>query len=669
MRFTAAIILAGCVMGIRGEVMSQSLSDARSVGLGAYSPLASDSRDFSVNPAGLAGVRDWETAFSTYVTPTLADPGFVFYGLTLAKRIGDFTAAFQYSPGSLMRFVVPPTLVIGQSAYPSTNDQTIEYAEPFALGLSYRLNDQAVLALGGRNRRETVDDTRYEIVLDDTMAIPIIYQTTAEARYWSVDAALSWKPSEAVGVSLIGRNLIGSLGSELPSSIDSLRLSTDARGEAGVAVRPWRQVALAAAITSDVTGGAGAEWTPGLGLALRGGLYFDQDAAPFVNAVAVGAGWSYEFFEIGAAYLHFLDQTGRRGSTDGAGFDPSQISTIDFNPYSSDRIAISVKAMFGKIREGLARIEGVKISQAVYPASATTLAFKPIGTAQIRNVSDRPIQAKATFFVERYMDEPTATHPVTLQPGQVVEVPLTALFNDQVRRVSGQAFRDAAVAVITAADGQQDDAFQTRVLIRGKNAWDGDVLSLRYFVTPDDPAVIKYTRDVLVQSRDSLADVHGSLEQFVKARVLINTFAGRLTYVGDPRQSADHVQYPEETLALRSGDCDDMTVVFASLLTSIGVPVAFVDVIPPGRPEQGHIYLLFDTGVEPRFGSSITENPKRYVVRTGREGKGTVWVPIETTLITEGFDRAWDRGAQGYYEDVEVGLGLVKGWVRIVDVY
>jgi len=235
--------------------------------------------------------------------------------------------------------------------------------------------------------------------------------------------------------------------------------------------------------------------------------------------------------------------------------------------------------------------------------------------------------------------------------------------------VSQQSLRDATVAVIATPAGQQDDTFQTRVMIQGKNAWDGDVLSLRYFAMPDDPAVIKYTRDVLVQSRDSLADVSRALEQFVKARLLIDTFAGGLTYVADPKQTADHVQYPAETLSLRSGDCDDMTVCFASLLTSIGISVAFVDVLPPGRPEGGHIYLLFDTGVEPRFGSSVAENSKRYVVRSTREGKETVWIPLETTVIADGFREAWDRGAQEYYEDVEVGLGLLKGWVRIVDVY
>ena len=77
---------------------------------------------------------------------------------------------------------------------------------------------------------------------------------------------------------------------------------------------------------------------------------------------------------------------------------------------------------------------------------------------------------------------------------------------------------------------------------------------------------------------------------------------------------------------------------------------------------------MFDSGVEPRYGSSIAGNPKRYVVRRNAQGKETVWIPIETTVMVRGFDEAWSSGAQRYFDDVEIGLGLAHGWVRIVDV-
>ena len=64
----------------------------------------------------------------------------------------------------------------------------------------------------------------------------------------------------------------------------------------------------------------------------------------------------------------------------------------------------------------------------------------------------------------------------------------------------------------------------------------------------------------------------------------------------------------------------------------------------------------------------ISDNAKRYVTRNNARGLATVWIPVETTVIDGGFDSAWIAGAKEYYNDVEVNLGLVKGWVRIVDI-
>jgi len=77
---------------------------------------------------------------------------------------------------------------------------------------------------------------------------------------------------------------------------------------------------------------------------------------------------------------------------------------------------------------------------------------------------------------------------------------------------------------------------------------------------------------------------------------------------------------------------------------------------------------MFDTGIEAPDAQHLTDNPKRYVIRKNSNGKETVWIPVETTVITKGFDGAWDVGAKEYFDDVEVGLGLLKGWVRVVDV-
>ena len=651
------------------SVPAQSLTSPRSMGLGATTSAVWDTRGFTANPAGLTTLRDWEFAASTYTTTTLSEGGFVFYGMTFGKRFLERSAAaFQYAPGTTLRFVVPTTLSTSPSGTPASNDREISYYEPFSLGLAQGLGAGVSAGLGGRYRRERVLDTQYEIVIRDTISYVNVSTGEDEARYWLLDASALYTMSEVVTFSLVGRNLGGRIGKSLPDDLAEFALPTDAYVELGLAARPWEALLVSLQASSQATGSCGAELGIGGGFSLRGSIYVDKQESPAVFAYGAGMGWSYEFLELDAAYLGFFNQAGRQGSTPEGTFDPSRIINLDLNPYTSDRFAISVKAIFGATRTSSAKIEGVRIAGPIYPALGPVYAYRPVGTATVTNTSSGPIEARLSFMLEQFMDAPTEARPVALMPGQTVEVPLMAIFNERLKNVEELAVKEATVSVEAAKGQSADDQSRVTVLLQGRNAWDGDVLTLRYFVTPDHPDVIRYTRDVLLAQRDSMRADNAQVRDVDNARAIINAFAGKLTYVGDPRLSADRVQYPDETLRLRSGDCDDMTVCFASLLGSMGISTAFVDVVPPSRPDSSHIFLLFDTGLDPARGPSIAENPKRYAVRKGRGGRETVWLPIETTVITRGFDEAWARGAQAYYQNVEIDLGLVRGWVRIVDV-
>jgi hypothetical protein len=134
-----------------------------------------------------------------------------------------------------------------------------------------------------------------------------------------------------------------------------------------------------------------------------------------------------------------------------------------------------------------------------------------------------------------------------------------------------------------------------------------------------------------------------------------------------PFYKDDRVQFALETLHIGSGDCDDLVVLYASCLESLGIRTAFVQVQDPEQ-EIAHLYLLFDTGIPPEQGYKISSNEKRFVIRSGNSRHKTIWLPVETTLIEEGFDVAWEKGALAYLEEGVVRNGLAEGWVRVIDV-
>ncbi len=77
---------------------------------------------------------------------------------------------------------------------------------------------------------------------------------------------------------------------------------------------------------------------------------------------------------------------------------------------------------------------------------------------------------------------------------------------------------------------------------------------------------------------------------------------------------------------------------------------------------------MFNTSVSVDLGHKISSNEKRYLIRDNSIGQKTIWLPIETTLINQGFDEAWKAGALEYLQDGILRNGSAEGWVRIIDV-
>jgi len=645
---------------------AQSLLSPRATAIGAYSALVADTRDFGLNPAGLTGLYDWDFSAVTYLPTTGSTDGFVFHGLTLGERfLRRHAAAMQFSNGTLLEVVFPAQGVIVASE-PTTVDSRLSYSEKLALGYAFAVTPTFSAGLNARLREERITDTRYQ--LQDTLIVrlPDIVETS---HRWLFDLGMLWEPMPSLKIAALGRNLFALGVEDFPADYEGYQLDTDVSLTLGAAYAFSPLLTVSGEAGTDAAGAFGTEIRPAPDWALRAGIYMSENETPFVYGAAGGLGWSYEFLRFDLSYLYFFDRDVHAETVDPERFDPSSISNIDLSPYSPSRISLSVSARFGDLYQSNARIDGVDIRHPVYPVTKETASYDPLGSVFVTNISDRSLHMRASFFIEGLMDRPTLSIPFFTTPGQQVEIPLTAAFNDRLDGVTKSSLRDAEISVTTVSAEGVDDRFQARVLIHGRNAWDGRVESLRYFVTPDAPEVLKYTRDILLANQLRQQDTSVTGANLRNAKILIDTFAGKLLYVGDPKQSADFVQYPGETLTLKGGDCDDMTVCFSSLLNSIGISTAFVDVIPPENPAAGHVYLMFDTGLAPAQGSELTENPKRLVVRTNADNRQSIWIPIETTVISEGFQRAWEKGAEEYYDDAEVHLGLIQGWVRIVDVY
>jgi hypothetical protein len=106
--------------------------------------------------------------------------------------------------------------------------------------------------------------------------------------------------------------------------------------------------------------------------------------------------------------------------------------------------------------------------------------------------------------------------------------------------------------------------------------------------------------------------------------------------VSDTKSAVDQVQYPRGLLASRTGDCDDMSVLYCTGARERRIPTAFLD-------GPGHILMMFDSGLHPRNALALSVDDDLYVVDGER-----VWIPVETTMIGKSFVDAWSEGAAIY---------------------
>jgi hypothetical protein len=150
------------------------------------------------------------------------------------------------------------------------------------------------------------------------------------------------------------------------------------------------------------------------------------------------------------------------------------------------------------------------------------------------------------------------------------------------------------------------------------------------------------------------------------ATALYEWMKANIAYVRDPH-FVEWLQDAKVTMRERSGDCDDMVILSAAMLMSLGVPVRIVVVAQKNTAnpdEYSHIYLEFqhngkwhpfDVTLASRAGSGIPEHliSKKWIIPM--EGEGT---QINDAAILSGIS-----GRSGYLNDRSSGAaaGVAAG--------
>jgi hypothetical protein len=281
----------------------------------------------------------------------------------------------------------------------------------------------------------------------------------------------------------------------------------------------------------------------------------------------------------------------------------------------------------------------------VFPVSFAWYEDNPVAAFSITNTEPNPISAvEVSFFLEQYMNEPTLSVRIpSLGRGESISVPLTAFFNESILDLTGNITGNALVQIDYRSLGAGKAASVPLLMpIYHRNAmvWDDDRRAASFVSAKDPLAVLfaRYTESVVAERLRP--GIPRNIQYALGLFEILNIYG--LNYIIDPSSSylelsesasaLDSLNYPYQTLLYRGGDCDDISILFCSLLEALKVETAFITT-------PGHLYMAFDIGDE---GAGTAAALDGGIITHG----GKAWLPLEITVPAEGFYRAWRIGVQ-----------------------
>ncbi len=559
--------------------------------------LADDGNTIYWNPAGLPGLRRQEFTFS--------------YGNLFGLDLKSSYAGYVYP--------IRDEWAIGVDwAFMGYDDQELGYAwNHINLGLGYAPFKSFALGINGNMVTQGIS-------YDGT--------TFGKGSGFGMDFGLLWKPFNSLQLGLAGYNVVN-----VNITYENGRQENLGKTQyrIGAAWKPKDGISLAADL--DERWHVGFEYWFPAGLAVRGGLQRNWQKTfgtePLIYSV--GAGLKYKSLRVDYAFENHPDL------------------------FPTHRLSLSFQ-----FRPALINIKSAVINpNPVFRSLHRHYESSEFAEVSIKNSADADLPVKVSIFVPTMMKEPHEENLIL--PGNSTEdYSLGVTFSGDILTAAEAAFDHLVQPEIKVTYMQEkQEKFTvkklapTYVLGKGKISWD-EPERIASFVTPESGKIDYLTRNRIQYFRESL-DQLMNRSNLGKGIILFDALGELgLTYSPDlqtpfiqiskNRSAFDTVKYPSEMLESRVGDCDDLTVLYGSMLENVGIATMFLDVFAPG---EGHIFLMFDSGLNLEEAGDFFLNAGEYV-----EYEGRIWIPVETTLVGQTFFTAWQQGATEYHRRKAEGL-------------
>lgn len=289
----------------------------------------------------------------------------------------------------------------------------------------------------------------------------------------------------------------------------------------------------------------------------------------------------------------------------------------------------------------------------VYPSLDEYYKMNPIGTITLRNTRNYTISdIELSVYVHEVGKRPKIFQVPSIIPGDNKTVDISMDFNERLFDRPRKVAVDIELNYEYEGVSYKPSLPPQYLQILDSKAMDwGNRRSLASFVNPKDINLSYFVRENIIQTfRNEQSTI--IIPNLIKALQAYSFYrANGIRFINDSSMAnldsstQDEVQFPHQLLQSKSGDCEDLLVLMAGTLESIGIPTAFIDI-------PGHVILAIQTNLDKNEVKSNGLELGYFI-----ENKGSYLLPLETTLLGKAdFVTSWLTAVKSYREMVDSGI-------------
>lgn len=288
-------------------------------------------------------------------------------------------------------------------------------------------------------------------------------------------------------------------------------------------------------------------------------------------------------------------------------------------------------------------VEGtVAQNESVFPLLYTIYKENPFGTVTIENNETAEIRnVVVKFRSENYTASEIECGSIKLiKKHQKEDVPLYADFSESILQFTESGKISGELVITYELLGKQRVAVsQVTIPVYNRNQvrW-MDPSSIASYISAKSQEVLEFSKYSVGIARNHLRSGLNRNMQFA----MYLQEAIRLSGIKYENNSdtpynlyhsndiaLDYIQYPYQTIAYKSGDVDDLAILYMAMLESVGISAAFM-------PFEDDVIVAFNLGVDASKASTLFDGYDRILVVDDQ-----IWIPVSMASLKEGFMNSW----------------------------